>query len=55
MIVCLRLLYLIMVYLLRWLTVLACSESAVAAELLVLRVGCQKSVICPDLDIHVRR
>lgn len=35
--VCLRLLYLIMVCLFRWLTVLACSESAVMAELLTLR------------------
>jgi putative transposase len=33
----LRLLYLIMVCVLRWLAVLACSKSAVAAELLVLR------------------
>jgi putative transposase len=35
--VCFRLLYLIMVCLFRWLAVLACSKSAVAAELLVLR------------------
>jgi transposase InsO family protein len=33
----LRLLYLIMVCLFRWLAILACSKSAVAAELLVLR------------------
>jgi hypothetical protein len=32
-----RLLYLIMVCLFRWLAVLACSKSAVAAELLMLR------------------
>jgi putative transposase len=36
-IVCLRLLYLIMVCLFRWLAVLARSESAVIAELLTLR------------------
>jgi hypothetical protein len=36
-IVCLRLLYLIMVCVFRWLTVLARSESAVTAELLTLR------------------
>ena len=36
-IVCLRLLYLIMVCLFRWLAVLARSKSAVTAELLVLR------------------
>src|SRR5918998_3276223 len=36
-VVCFRLLYLIMVCLFRWLAVLACSKSAVAAELLVLR------------------
>jgi hypothetical protein len=35
--VCFRLPYLIMVCLFRWLAVLACSKSAVAAELLVLR------------------
>lgn len=34
---CFRLLYLIMVYLFRWLAILACCKSAVAAELLVLR------------------
>ena len=34
---CLRLLYLIMVCLFRWLAVLARSESAVIAELLTLR------------------
>src|SRR5918997_6211880 len=36
-VVCFRLLYLIMVCLFRWLAVLACSKSAIAAELLVLR------------------
>jgi putative transposase len=35
--VCFRLLYLLMVCLFRWLSVLACSKSAVATELLVLR------------------
>ena len=34
---CSRLLYLIMVCLFRWLVILACRKSAVAAELLVLR------------------
>ena len=34
---CFRLLYLIMVCLFRWLTILACRKSVVAAELLVLR------------------
>jgi hypothetical protein len=34
---CFRLLYLIMVCVFRWLAVLACSKSAVATELLVLR------------------
>jgi putative transposase len=37
LVVCFRLPYLIMVCLFRWLAVLACSKSAVAAELLVLR------------------
>src|SRR5918998_4550695 len=36
-VVCFRLLYLIMVCMFRWLAVLACSKSVVAAELLVLR------------------
>jgi hypothetical protein len=36
-VVCLRLLYLIMVCLFRWLTILARSESVIAAELLTLR------------------
>jgi hypothetical protein len=36
-VVCLRLLYLIMVCLFRWLTILARSESVIAIELLTLR------------------
>jgi hypothetical protein len=47
-----RLLYLIMVCLFRWLAVLACSKSAVAAELLIRTYSILKVGQVADLELR---